>query len=154
MATKLFIKLQTPTIELKLTAKDSSGVSDSFFAGFKRYDLDDAQKKIEQLEAVFSSAKETASLNQKELNSFIKNEVIYLKGITLELANEDGSFKNYPIADTRTAKPYEGLWESPEECLAVLLDMYLSSAPYRLSFITALNKALFNAEYSDGEAKN
>lgn len=154
MAAKLFIKLQTPTIELKVSAKDAAGTKDSFVAGFKRYELATAQTKLEQLQEIFESVSKGTSLDSKELNTFIKNEIVFLKQIKLDLADENGSSKELSIADTRTVKPNEGLWESADECLAVLLDMYLGSAPYRLSLITALQKALLNNDYSEAEVKN
>lgn len=154
MAVKLFIKLQTPTIELKVSAKDAAGTKDSFVAGFKRYELATAQTKLEQLQEIFESVSKGNTLDSKELNTFIKNEIVFLKQIKLDLADENGNAKELAISDTRTVKPNEGLWESADECLAVLLDMYLGSAPYRLSLITALQKALLNNDYSEAEVKN
>ena len=153
MAAKLFIKLQTPTIELKVSAKDAAGIKDSFIVGFKRYELAAAQSKLEQLQDIFTSISKDSSMESKELNSFIKNEIVFLKQLKLDLADDNGSSKELAITDTRTVKPNEGLWESADECLAVLLDMYLSSAPYRLSLITALQKALLNNDYSEAEVR-
>jgi hypothetical protein len=154
MAVKLFIKLQTPTIELKVSAKDAAGNKDSFTVGFKRYDLATAQVKLEQLQNIFEAVSKETALDSKELNTFIKNEIVFLKQLKLDLEDENGNSKELSVADTRTVKPNESLWETADECLAVLLDMYLGSAPYRLSLITALQKALLNSDYSEAEVKN
>lgn len=159
MALKLFVKLQTPTIELKVSAKDASGNKDSLLVGFKRYELDAAQAKMETVSKILKTDEKDEQGNpvapdSKEVNDFLKGEIVYLKQLKLDLVDDAGNTKELAIADTRTVKPNEGLWESADECLAVLLDMYLSSAPYRLSLITSMYKALFNGDYSDAEAKN
>lgn len=151
---QLFIKLQTPTIELKVTAKDASGAKDNFLVGFKRYELKETDAKLKALQEIMEEATKGDSLVQTELDKFIKNEIVYLKQIRLDLVDEKGNPKEYNIQDTRSVKPYETLWESPDECLAVLLEMYLASAPYRVSLIASLYKALLNNDYSEAEAKN
>ena len=151
---QLFIKLQTPTIELKVSAKDASGAKDNFLVGFKRYELKETDAKLKTLQEIMEDATSGDSLVQIELDKFIKNEIVYLKQIRLDLVDEKGNPKEFTVQDTRSVKPYETLWESPDECLAVLLDLYLASAPYRVSLISSLYKALMNNDYSEAEAKN
>jgi hypothetical protein len=49
MAKKLFIKLQTPTIELPIEAIGLNGESIKSFVGLKYYNISEAEKKIEEL---------------------------------------------------------------------------------------------------------
>lgn len=150
MALKVFVKLQTPVIELKVEAKDASGAKDSLVVGFKRYEVKETESKLEQLQTIFSSMAE----NPDEIIKYIKNEVVYIKQAKLLLEDENGKEKELTIVDSRVVKPVETLWETSEECLDTVLDLYLSSAPYRVSFMTALQKALINNDYSEGELKN
>lgn len=153
MAQKLYIKLQTPTIELTVKAKDVSGAKESIIVGFNRYEVKESQDKLTKLQELLAEANDNPTLTT--LDNFIKNEVVYIKQAKLELADsETGRSSDLVIADTRIAKPNDSLWVTPDECLAVLLDLYLSSSPWRLSLILALQKALFNNDYSDAEIKN
>lgn len=152
MAVKLFVKLQTPTIELKVEAKDVSGSKEYINIGFKRYEIKEAEAKIEQLKTVSEDFK---NLDTNEVIKFIKNEVVYIKQAKVELFDDELNLpKDLVISDTRTVKPNEGLWGTPDECLAVLLDLYLASAPWRLSLIIALQQALINVDYKEAELKN
>ena len=45
MAVKLSVKLQSPTIEILVKAKDASGATDSIVVGFKRYEAKEAKVK-------------------------------------------------------------------------------------------------------------
>jgi hypothetical protein len=154
MATKLYIKLQTPIIELTVKAKDVSGAKESIIVGFKRYETKESQEKISKLQDLLTDSADTNSVSIS-LDTFIKGEIEYIRQARLELADsETGRNTELTIADTKTAKPNDSLWATPDECLAVLLDLYLSSAPWRLSLILALQKALFNNDYSDAEIKN
>jgi len=152
---KLCVKLQTPTIELKITAKDAAGVKDSFLVGFKRYEISATDAKLKELQAVMQETiEDSTESGTAKLSSFIKGEIAYLKQIKLDLVDENGATKEITVLDTRTVKPNETLWGTPDECLAVLLDLYLASAPYRVSLISAMQKALLNNDYSEAEAKN
>lgn len=145
MAVKINLKLQTPTIELKIVAKDPSGASDTILVGFKRYHFDEAKAKFEAL-----GAAESETLT----DSILKEEIVYIKQMKLSLEDEEGKAKDLVIVDTRNQKPVEFLWESPEECLSVLVDVLLNSAPYRNSLIDAMIKALLNMKVGDDVAKN
>jgi hypothetical protein len=151
MAKKLFIVLQKPTIELELIAKDSAKQTDRFIVGFNRYTIEQADPKFKEFSELLNAVtdKDSAELVSK----FIKSEIQYLKAVGLEY-EEDGKNKKLHITDTREAKPFEGLWETPDECLDVLLDMYLGSAPYRLSFIENLSKAFVNRDFEEDKIKN
>jgi hypothetical protein len=153
MALKLYVKLQTPTIELPIEAKDISGMKDSFKAGFKRYPVTEAQDKIKELQDIWErkgSQDETVIL----FDSFLKGEIVYLKNVTVPTEDEKGNIKQITIQDTRTVKPLETLWETPEECLDVLLEAFLDCAPTRVSLQQALTSALINADYKEAEKGN
>jgi hypothetical protein len=150
---RIYIKLQTPSIELAVEAVDAAGTKDSIKVGFKRYDLTDAQAKLDKLQELLSDAQEAGSLSSQTLDTFIKDEIIYIKQAKLEL-EEDGKSKDLLIADTRTTKPVADLWDDSESALDLLTSMYLSSAPYRLALILASQKALLNSDYSGAEVKN
>lgn len=156
MTLNIYVKLQTPSIELKVSAKDSSGKTDSIIVGFKRYELSIAEKKIKELVSAWeSSIKEDASDADKlTFEIFVRNEILYLKNLKLTLVDDKSVERELAISDTRTAKIYEGLWDTPDACLSVLVNLYLSSAPYRLSLLTALQKAFLNADFEAAEAKN
>jgi len=178
----IYVKLQTPVIELPVSAKDAIGQTDSFIAGFKRYEIDEAREKLKALEElqkqVFlnntkdlkaqynylnhessSTVTEEPTMTEAEANkailAFIKDEISYL--LKVEVITIDSTTKaktTVKIADTRTAKPIEPLWETPEECLSVLVDSFLACAPFRGSLAAAQQKALLNTDYKDNEIKN
>lgn len=154
---KLFIKLQTPSTELKVTAKDAAGVTDTLLVGFKRYEVLEAEAKLkefqEALKAQIDSAKDGAP-DMAGVDQFISDQVVYIKQAKLEEQDEDGSSSTITISDTRKAKPFGTFWENPEECLDALLSMYLSASPWRVPFVTGLQKALVNADFEEDKVKN
>lgn len=155
MAIQLYVKLQTPTIELQVKAKDASGTKDSITVGFKRYELKESEIKLKELTEILKDAESENNMNSLTITNVIKNEVVYMKGVKVELFDsEKNTTKELVVADTRTAKPVETLWETSDECLDVLLDLYLVSAPYRVSLLMSMQRALFNNDYSDAEVKN
>lgn len=145
MAVKLNLKLQTPTVELKVVAKDPSGAIDTILVGFKRYHYNEAKDKFEAL---------TTADAETSIDAVLKEEIVYIKQMKLSLEDEEGKSKDLTIVDTRTQKPVEFLWGSPEECLSVLVDSLLDSTPYRNSLIEAMNKALLNMHLGDDSVKN
>lgn len=150
MALKVFVKLQTPTIELKVEAKDASGVKDSILVGFKRYEIKQTEAKLKALQETLENIEDTSKLEEA-----IKAEVVYIKQAKVTLFDEEKKTeKELLVQDTRTAKLVETLWENSDECLAVLLDLYLSSSPYRVSFMSGMQKALINSDFENAEAKN
>jgi len=155
MAIKINIRLQSPTIELPIKAQDASGAKDSLVVGFKRYEITEAQNKLDKLQEILSESQDAGSLNSTALDTFVKAEIVYIKQAKLELYDDETkTTKDLVIADTRTSKPNESLWVDADSCLDVLTSMYLSSAPWRLSLILAAQKALLNSDYSGAEVKN
>lgn len=145
MAVKVNLKLQTPTIELKLSVKDASGASDTILVGFKRYSFNEAKERFE-----------TFSNSDALIDDVLREEIVYIKQMKLTLEDDAGKSRDLVIADSRTQKPVESLWGESEakDCLSVLVDLLLDSAPYRGSLIDAMNKALLNMNVGDDSVKN
>ena len=154
--TRLYVKLQTPTIEIKVKAKDSSGMMDKLTVGFKRYEATESAHQLKLLQGLFEDqvGKDNDDIDTAELDSFIKGQIVYILQANLILVGDDGKESSLSVLDTRKAKPVADRWESSEDCLDVLLDLYLASSPWRSAFNDALQKALVNMEYVEGAIKN
>jgi len=153
MSVRIYAKLQTPTIELKVAAKDAAGTKDTILVGFKRYEVPAAQAKLLSLQELLGSIQSESIQDSQALDAFVKAEIIYIKQAKLDL-EEEGKVRELIIQDSRTTKPIAGLWDDSDGALDVLTNLYLASSPYRLALILASQKALFNSDYSDGEIKN
>lgn len=95
---------------------------------------------------------ELSTSNEDALLDFYKEQVIFIKHASLEIDN-DGVNKDLSVADTRTAKPVESLWETPNECLVVLLDAYLSVPSLRGSLVNRIADTILNVN-TDEKVKN
>ncbi len=146
MAKKLFVQLQTPVIEMPVTAIDASGKKARIIVGFKRHTLTEVEK-------IFTSLKDESITTDFE--QLVKSDILYLKEITLEVQDVDtGTNSLLIIKDTREAKSSDD-WNTPEECLAVLLDMYFDSAPWKKKILQTYETVLMNVEKDkELEAKN
>jgi hypothetical protein len=89
----------------------------------------------------------------KHVLDFCKKHVCYVKNASLSLEIDDKA-TDLLIADSRDVKPIESLWETSDECLVVLLDIYLGHPSYKDSLINVIPKLLFNTDFKDGELKN
>ena len=148
MAKKLYILSQTPWVELDITsAPDAAGKTYSMTVGFKRKSPEESNKEFEEL-----------SKYQQDSEFFkrIKDNIIYLKNVTLPIYDENSVFVEEKIvADTRLEQGFEDFWGSSEECLSVLLDLYFESNPWKSSFISTYFDVLLNRTLSKvDEAKN
>jgi len=154
--TKLYVKLQTPTVELAINAKDSSGAKDNIIVGFKRYEANESTTQLTSLGKLFleQSEKEVTEIDTTDLDIFIKSQIVYIRQAHLLLIDEDDKKTALDVMDTRKAKPVADRWETPEECLDALLDLYLASAPWRSALNIGLRKALTNAEFDEDALKN
>lgn len=147
MAKKLFVKLQTPSIELKVKATDASGTTSEVLVGFKRYDLS-------QLEAKFKEQTPESATDTNADFNFISKEVIYIKNAVLEIYDEKGDYlEDLVVTDTRTVEPNE-FFQSPKDALDVLLTHYMGSNPWKNSLFEAYRDALVNVTYKEAELKN
>jgi len=150
---ELFVKLQVPTIELEVNVKDAAGTKDKIIVGFNRYEIEESKTKFAELERIAEESE--VKIQENLYMSFVKNEVVYLRKMELESKNQEtGKMSKLLVEDTRTQKAIEGLWGTPEQCLDVLLDYYLRSAPYRLSFISTMSTAIANLDHTENKIKN
>jgi hypothetical protein len=154
MSLQIGLRLQTPSIELPVVARDAAGMTETITIGFKRYDVEETRNKFKQLNDIHSRITDETP-DTTELDAFIRGEVLYVKKAEIIVTDTStGIDKKISILDTRTIKPVENLWGSEEECVSLLLTAYLTSAPYRVSIANALSKALLNNDYKDASAKN
>lgn len=147
MAKKFYIASQAPFVELEIVSeKDAEGISEKLLVGFKRYGLAEAQEKI-------NSFKE---LSESEAQTLLQKEVLYIKNAQVKVYDDETLevVDTIKVSDTRKAQPYEPFWGDKNEALAVLLEHYLDSTPWRGSFIQGYIKSLINLDYKDAEAKN
>lgn len=163
---KLHVKLQTPVIEIKASAEDSGTGSDSLIIGFRRLPLKQADKQLDAfvkasgdwLEAVKAGVPEEELETLNELmQKIIIDNILYLRSVDLRVENTDtGDLQPLKVPDTRKAKKDEDFWETPAECLDVLLDMYFQVAPWRSSLSTAFQDAMVNMKLPDiaGKVEN
>lgn len=161
---KIYLKLQTPTIELPIVTKDSTKAKDNCLVGFKRYEIKDSQKKMTAFQEVFKEYREAQEKDadnpfvetrfSDKLNEIISGEIVYIKNMSLQVEDDAGKVSEFKISDTRTAKPLEGAWNSPEECLSFCIELFLNSAPYRSAVMNQLMKALSNMDFDEAETKN
>ena len=179
MSKKLYVKLQTPTIELSLTATDSSGTVDKLAVGFKRperkvadalyekfADLSDTyikqllgqpldEKGTKENQFTVEHTLESKEEVTEQISSMIRDSIVYLKSAKVMTIDEEKETESVlTIPDTRKAKPNEDFWEDADECLAALLDMYLDAAPWRSSLTSAYQKSLLNVDTSEAKRKN
>ncbi len=154
MAIIIGLKLQTPTIELPVIARDAAGVTESIKIGFKRYSVEETRKKFDQLKDIQDRITEQ-NPGAEELDDFIRNEVVYVKGANIEVTDDEtGKSWTVTVADSRTVKPVEALWKDSEECVSLLLTAYLLSAPYRVSILDSMSRAFLNNDYNAAKAGN
>lgn len=133
MAKKLYVKLQTPSIELPLTVKDAGGKEATLRIGFKRYDIKDMEGKIAEWQKL------------DNMEDVLENEILYLLNAEVEI-DEDDIISTYVIKDTRTEKKNEGLWDDEKGCLALLLKKYMNSLPWKNGMFEVFNKTLSNMD--------
>lgn len=141
---EFYVQLQTPTIEVLIEAEDSVKKKDSLTAGFKRYESKKADEILKQLQ---NSSEE----NLDNENKIIKDNIIYLKNVTIDIY-DNGDFKEkLVIKDTRNP-PVSPFWENADQCLSALVDHFLASTPWKVSFSIGFMKSLANINL-DKEAK-
>lgn len=150
----LVIRTQAPTVELPVVSKDGSGSSNKILVGFKRYDADEGGSRLDEYNNIVQADDFDISKSE-ELADFIKEEVVYIKDITTETYDEStGKSSKLKISDTRKATKLDGLWESSDQCLAVLLDSYLSFNSWRLPFVSAVQSAIVDMNFEEERLKN
>ena len=86
-------------------------------------------------------------------NKFCKEHIAYIKNASLT-TQEDTTINSILVKDTREAAPIESLCETPEQCLAALLDVYLSSPFYKDSLYRQIPSIVFNTDLKGEQLKN
>lgn len=147
---KLFIPLQTPTIELPVVATDAAGEKHEILVGFKRYTYEQSKNLQEELKETLEQNEDVA-----EDNSLI-DSIIYIKNARIDAyeEQEDGTYvfkETIKIPDTRKVKP-SNFWGSEQECLSALVEHYLNSLPWRLGFRQSFFQSITNIPLAN-EAK-
>jgi hypothetical protein len=133
MSKKLYVKLQTPVIELKVTAKDAANTQDSISVGFHRYDIPTMEEKIVSWQ------------NLTDFDAVVKAEIAYICNAKVEIEDTKTGKVEELIVDTRTAEALPGVWETPKECLEVMIDKYFASLPWKTAIFATFNIAITNA---------
>lgn len=153
---KLYVKLQTPIIELPVEAKDASGAYAKIIVGFKRYTKSEVLDKMKELETTQADIQEASfdfNAYEAKVLQELKQDILYLKDVSIDIFNDDGTFNfTLEIKDTRTPPP-SSFWGDEKECLSVLVDQFLNSTPWRDSFIEVRQQAWIN-KYQDDKVKN
>ena len=84
--------------------------------------------------------------------AFYKSQILFVRNASISI-EEDGVSKSIQIADTSKASRVESLWNTPDECLVVLLDAYFENTSIRDSLITSISNIIFNIS-SEAKVKN
>jgi len=151
--TTLTLMVQEPSVELAVNSNDGSAKQKTLLVGFKRYPREEADARIKEYEAIVNEADFDIN-DSPDLDVFIKNEILYMKNLSVPYQDAEGKEKTLRILDTRKAAKLETLWETPEQCLAVLLDAYFQWSSWRVSFITAVQTALADLDFKEAQRKN
>ena len=118
---------------------------------------DNTELSQEELELKFNEISDTidnlTTEQSEKFDTFYKKHVLFLKNVSLVL-EEDGVDKTMSIPDTREAAPIESLWNTPDECLVVLLNLYLDDGFFRDSLINTITSVIFNIDIKGEELKN
>jgi len=146
---KLSLKLQSPTIEIPITAVDSANNKDNIIIAFYRYDLKESRNKLQEFQDILSHMENNDLTESEEFTTFVTEGISYIRNIKL-----DNGAEEFKIKDTRVVKPLESFWKTSEECINFLLEMYLNSTPWKMSIIEGLQKALVNTNFENDQAKN
>lgn len=160
MAKVFYIQSQVPVAELPVVSeKDAEGKTQTIQVGFRRHDADVAATLLEKFSGKAPDGSDH-TISDDEVKALLKDEIIFIKkGAVVAFDEEDTAFLKpevIKVEDTRTAKAVESFWDSKEECLSVLVDMYLASTPWKGSLISAYIQSLVNIDIAAKEksAKN
>lgn len=132
MSKKLYVKLQTPVIELKVQAKDAAEHSESISIGFRRYDIPEMEKKVLEWQVL------------DDFDAVVKSEIVHIKDATVEIEDTETGKVEELIVDTRNATPLPGVWKDKDECLKVIVEKYFNSLPWKAAIFASFNLAITN----------
>ena len=141
---KLYVASQAPFVEITTSSTDKSK---DIIIGFKKYSLTALQSKFETL----------AALDEASLETQLRSEILYLKNASVSEYDDETYelIQEINIPDTRKVTPLEDFWKDKDECLAVLLDIYLDSSLWKSSFYDAYNRSLTSdLSFEEAQIKN
>lgn len=150
---EIYIGLQTPSIELKIKAMDSSGQQESLFAGYQRADSEESEKLLESYNSIVAHEDFGNAMAEAELFPAMRERILYLRDVQLLTVKDDKLVPFLKVPDTRRAKDNADLWGDADNCLSFLLDMYLRSTPWRSAFIEGYMDSLVNSKELSSSAK-
>lgn len=159
---KLYLALQTPTIEITLEAIDGAGKKDTVIVGFNRYDSETGKTLLKEFQGLLGETseemdEEATKVIADKIQAFVVKEVSYLKKVSLKVGSEgEKKLHALVIPDTRLEKEREDFWETPEEALETLLELLLSADLWYSEFVGGVIQALSNIELKaeEEELKN
>ena len=110
-------------------------------------DLDRASQVLKEL------TEAQATLDELTVKQ-AKDAIIYLKEAKVTDFNETGELIfDTTVADTRTASKTD-YWETPEECLQVILEAYFDDSQAWLTALTTAYNEVKNLDFKDLQVKN
>jgi hypothetical protein len=118
---------------------------------------EDLTLSYEELDAktdfLTSSVEEATDKRIRDMDTFYKSHILYIKNASLTI-DDKGKVSDLLISDTRDAKQIDSLWDDGDECLVVLLNIYLDNPSFRESLQTVVTNAVFNIDLKGEELKN
>lgn len=108
----------------------------------------------EKVAALEQKIEQTLETQRVKLKNFYKEQITFIKNASLTIKDSDGKTSDILVKDSREATPLESLWEGPEDCLAVLLDMYLGSPSFRDSLQKKITSTIFGTSFDEAKTKN
>lgn len=85
--------------------------------------LDEFYTERNRLKAAIDEDVETS---REKVMKFYRRHFLYITKAHVEVEDDEGNVTTIAVEDSRTAKPVESLWSTPDECLSILLDTYLA----------------------------
>ena len=162
---KFALALQTPTIDMVITPKDSAGNTDRFRVEFKRYNLEESKKKLDDYaklgEKLSDFLKANKDLSESEiearkddlqallddyneqLKQFVKAEIVSFKDI--KCRDNTGKVVR-TIKNTSTEGEDLEQWGVAENCTPAWFEFFWSSNPYKVAIEQGMTAAIRNTE--------
>ena len=118
-------------------------------------DTDLSEEELnERMEVLYAELDILENIQREKLDSFYKSHILFLKKVSIAYEDESGVTHTLNINDTREAEKVDGLWETSDECLAALLDVYFDSPSYRSSLPNKISGCVFDINFEDEKLKN
>jgi hypothetical protein len=145
---KFFLRTQTPVVELKVVAVDSSGMEDSAVFGWKRHSYQEGLDLLKEWFTLATGAKsDSEMINNPKVTGFVWKHVLYIKG--LELVDDKGAVM-LRIEDTRTAGDSPDLWGKESDCLSWISSAMQQSSPWWSAITSSLVDSFTNQQSETG----